>query len=357
MTESSHEEIPAADRPYQKGRGAQINPTSKYEAFLYDNTSDLEAEFPTEYIEVHPKTILNKVDSPDIGFSFSLNPYQGCEHGCVYCYARNTHPYWGYSAGMDFERKILIKKDAPKILADTIKKKSWKTVPLMLAGNTDIYQPAEKEYQLTRQILEVCWKYRYPVGLITKNSMVLRDLDILKQLASERLTHVSISLTTLQEDLRHMLEPRTASVNQRLKAIEELTAAGIPVNVMLAPIIPGLTDHEILPMAKAVSERGAISIGYTLVRLNGDIGMIFEDWIRKALPDRAERVLNRIRDCRGGKLSESRFHKRMRGEGEIAEMVNRQFKLAKHKYFAGQEWPKYNLELHEQYKNGQLRLF
>ena len=345
------------NRRYQKGRGAQINPTSKYEAFVYDNTSDIEAEFPTEYIEVHPKTILNKVDSPDIGFSFSLNPYQGCEHGCVYCYARNTHPYWGYSAGMDFERKILIKKDAPKILADTIKKKSWKTVPLMLAGNTDIYQPAEKEYELTRQILEVCWKYRYPVGLITKNSMVLRDLDILQQLASEQLTHVSISLTTLQEDLRRMLEPRTASVQQRLRAIRELSAAGIPVNVMLAPIIPGLTDHEILPMAKAVAEAGAISIGYTLVRLNGDIGMIFGDWIKKALPDRAERVLNRIRDCRGGNLHEHRFHKRMRGEGEIAEMVSRQFKLARKLYFKDAQWPGYNLDLHAQYKDGQLSLF
>lgn len=354
---SSNQLNPHGNRPYQKGRGAQINPTSKYETFVYDNTSDPEAEFPTEYIEVHPKTILNKVDSPDIGFSFSLNPYQGCEHGCVYCYARNTHPYWGYSAGLDFERKILIKKDAPKILANTIRKKSWKTVPLMLAGNTDIYQPAEKEFQLTRQILEVCWKYRYPVGLITKNSMILRDLDILKQLASENLTHVSISLTTLYEDLRRMLEPRTATVSQRLKTIIKLSEAGIPVNVMLAPIIPGLNDHEILRMAKVVADMGAISIGYTLVRLNGDIGMIFEDWIRKALPDRADRVLNRIKDCRGGNLHEHRFHKRMRGEGEIAEMVNRQFKLAKKRYFADMEWPSYNLDLHEQYKDGQLKLF
>lgn len=349
--------LSAITNKYHKGRGAQINPTSKYESLRYDNTSDQEAEFPTEYIEVRPKTILNKVDSPDIGFSFSLNPYQGCEHGCVYCYARNTHPYWGYSAGMDFERKILIKKDAPQLLADTIKKKSWKTVPLMLAGNTDIYQPAEQTYQITRQILEVCWKYRYPVSLITKNSLVLRDLDLLKQLANERLTHVSISLTTLQEDLRRKLEPRTASVQQRLKTIHTLAEAGIPVNVMLAPIIPGLTDHEILPMAKAVAERGAISIGYTLVRLNGDIGTIFEDWIRKALPDRADRVLNRIRDCRNGNLHEHRFGKRMRGEGEIAEMVSKQFKLARKLYFADQKWPAYNLDLHPQYKNGQLSLF
>jgi len=347
------------DQPanYRKGRGAQINPSSKYEALKYDATSDEEAAFPTEYIEVHPKTILNKVDSPDIGFTVSLNPYQGCEHGCVYCYARNTHPYWGYSAGLDFERKILIKKDAPALFEKAIRKKSWDTIPLMLAGNTDVYQPAEREYQLTRKILEICWKYRYPVGLITKNSMILRDLDILQDLAKERLTHVSISLTTLQEEVRRMLEPRTASVNQRLATIEQLATAGIPVNVMLAPIIPGLTDHEILPMAKAVADRGAVSIGYTVVRLNGDIAEIFEDWIRKALPDRADRVLNRIRDCRSGNLHDHRFHTRMRGEGEIADMISKQFKLAKQRYFKDKIWPEYNLDLHPKYKNGQLSLF
>jgi DNA repair photolyase len=340
-----------------RGRGAQINPTSKYEAYAYDASSDPEAEFPTEHIKVYPKTILKKVDSPDIGFSFSLNPYQGCEHGCVYCYARETHPYWGYSAGLDFERKILVKEDAPRLLEQTIKKKSWKTVPLMLSGNTDCYQPAEQKYELTRRILEVCWRYRYPVSVITKNSLILRDLDILQQLAGENLTHVSLSITTADEAVRRVLEPRTATYQQRMRTVQKLSAAGIPVNVMIAPIIPGLTDHEILPIAKAAAEHGARSIGYTLVRLNGDIGAIFTDWVQKAMPDRAERILNRIKDCRGGKLEERRFHKRMRGEGEIAEMVNRQFKLARQRYFTAGEWPAYNLDLHPQFKDGQLSLF
>lgn len=340
-----------------RGRGAQINPTSKYEAYDFDATSDPEALFETTYTRVYPKTILNKVESPDIGFAMSLNPYQGCEHGCVYCYARETHPYWGYSAGLDFERKILVKEDAPKLFEQTIKKKRWKTVPLMLAGNTDCYQPAERKYQLTRKILEICWRYRYPVGLITKNSMVLRDIDILQDLAREGLTHVSLSITTADEEVRRLLEPRTATYKQRMRAVKELSDAGIPVNVMIAPVVPGLTDHEILPIAKAAHENGAISIGYTLVRLNGDIGPIFTDWVKKAMPDRAYRILNRIKDCRGGELGERRFHKRMRGEGEIAEMIRRQYKLAKQKYFADKKWPSYNLELHQQYKDGQLSLF
>lgn len=348
---------------YIKGRGAQINTPNPYHNLAYDQNPippDAWEERPqlrTQYIEVYPKTILNKVDSPDIGMAYSLNPYQGCEHGCIYCYARNTHPYWGYSAGLDFESKILVKKDAPKILEATIRKPRWQPIPIMLAGNTDCYQPAERQFGITRQILEVLWKYRHPVGLITKNSLILRDLDVLKQLAAENLVHVSVSVTTLDEDLRQLLEPRTASVDRRLQTIKTLAENGIPVNVMLAPIIPGLNDHEILKMAEKVSEKGALSIAYTVVRLNGDIAEIFEDWARKAMPDRADRVLNRIRDCHGGKLNDSRFGTRMRGEGNIAEMIKQQYHLAKKKYFADKVYPKYNLELHEQYKDGQLRLF
>lgn len=354
-----------SNQPFLKGRGAQINTPNPYHNLVYDDQPvppeawEEEDRDPlkTQYIEVYPKTILNKVNSPDIGMAYSLNPYQGCEHGCIYCYARNTHPYWGYSAGLEFEQKILVKKDAPKILEATIRKPKWQPIPIMLAGNTDCYQPAERKFGITRQILEVLWKYRHPVGLITKNSLILRDLDILKQLASENLVHVSVSVTTLDEDLRQLLEPRTASVQRRLQTIKTLADNGIPVNVMLAPIIPGLNDHEILKMAERVSEMGALSIAYTVVRLNGDIAEIFEDWIRKAMPDRADRVLNRIRDCHGGKLNDSRFGTRMRGEGNIAEMIRQQFQLAKKKYFQDKVYPKYNLELHEQYKDGQLRLF
>lgn len=311
----------------------------------------------TEYVETHPKTILNKVISPDIPIPWSLNPYQGCEHGCIYCYARNTHPYWGYSAGLDFERKILIKRNAAQLLEQELKKKSWKAAPVMFAGNTDVYQPAEQKFGLTRACLEVFWKYRHPVSIITKNSLVLRDLDIIEQLAAERLVHVAISITTLDDNLRLMLEPRTATIKNRLRTMETLSAAGVPVFAMMAPIIPGLNDHEILPLVKAVAERGALGIGHTMVRLNGDVALVFEDWIRKSMPDRADRVLNRIKDTHGGSLEEKRFGKRMSGEGNIAEMVHQQFRVAKEKYLKDRKMPEYNLELHEQFKGGQLKLF
>ena len=353
-------------QPYLRGRGAQINPASKYEKIVRDaqpvdwalqEAEWEEAELKTEYLETHPKTILNKVESTDIPLEWSMNPYQGCEHGCIYCYARNTHPYWGYSAGLDFERKILVKRNAADLLEKELKKKNWKAAPVMFAGNTDVYQPAERKFEITRACLEIFWKYRHPVGIITKNSLVLRDLDLLKQLAAENLVHVAVSITTLNEELRQFLEPRTATVAQRLKTVETLANNGIPVFVMNAPIIPGLNEHEIFSVAKAVSERGALGLGYTMVRLNGDVGQIFEDWLRKTMPDRAEKVLNKIRDAHGGQLHDHRQGLRMRGEGKIAEIIRDQFRLAKEKYFAGRQMPAYNLELHEQFKSAQLRLF
>jgi DNA repair photolyase len=361
-----HHKTMSKNTPYLKGRGAQLNPPSPYEKVVRDaepldwalvEEEWDEGQLKTQYLETHPKTILNRVESPDIPLEWSMNPYQGCEHGCVYCYARNTHPYWGYSAGLDFERKILVKRNSAQLLEAELKKKNWKAAPVMFAGNTDVYQPAERQFRITRECLEVFWKYRHPVGIITKNSLVLRDLDLLEKLASESLLHVAISITTLQEELRQFLEPRTASSAQRLKTVETLTKAGVPTFVMMAPIIPGLNDHEVLPMAKAVAERGALGIGHTIVRLNGDVGQIFEDWIRKAMPDRADRVLNRIRDTHGGSLEEKRFGKRMRGEGNIAEIIHAQFRVAKEKYFKDRKMPPYNLELHEQFKSPQLRLF
>lgn len=352
--------------PFLRGRGAQINPPSKYEKIVRDEqpvdwalaaAEWEEPDLKTEYLETHPKTILNRVESPDIPLEWSMNPYQGCEHGCIYCYARNTHPYWGYSAGLDFEQKILVKRNAADLLEKELQKKSWKAAPVMFAGNTDVYQPAERRFGITRACLEVFWKYRHPVGIITKNSLVLRDLDLLKQLAAENLTAVAISITTLNEELRQFLEPRTATVKQRLKTVETLSANGIPVFVMMAPIIPGLNEHEIFSMAKAVSERGALGIGYTMVRLNGDVGAIFEDWLRKTMPDRAEKVLNKIRGAHGGNLYDHRASVRMRGEGKIAEIIRDQFRLAKEKYFAGRQMPNYNLDLHEKFKSAQLKLF
>jgi DNA repair photolyase len=351
---------------YLRGRGAQINPASKYEKVVRDEEPVDWAlveedwatpEIRTEYLETHPKTILNKVESPDVPMEWSLNPYQGCEHGCVYCYARNTHPYWGFSAGLDFEQKILVKRNAAELLEKELKKKNWKASPIMFAGNTDVYQPAERKFGITRACLEVFLKYRHPVGIITKNSLVLRDLDLLKQLNADGLTSVVISVTTLNEELRQFLEPRTASVQQRLRTIETLTAQGIPVFVLMGPVIPGLNEHEIFELAKKTAEAGALGIGYTMVRLNGDVGLIFEDWIRKTMPDRAEKVLNKIREVHGGNLHDFRQGVRMRGEGKIAEIVRDQFKLAKEKYFKGREMPRLNTMLHEQYKTSQLRLF
>lgn len=347
--------------PLIKGRGAQINPTSQFDKYVYDNNPIINLEegesLQTEYLEVHPKTLLNKVSSPDIPLEYSINPYQGCEHGCIYCYARNTHPYWGYSAGMDFERKILVKKNAPELLEKSLKSKNWKASPIMLSGNTDCYQPIEKKLEITRSLLEIFWKYRHPVGIITKNGLILRDLDILKQLAELNLVHVAISITTLNEDLRRVMEPRTSSVMNKLNTIKKLSENGIPVTVMMAPIIPGINDHEIIKMGKWVSAMGAKSMNYTMVRLNGDIGVIFEDWVRKHFPNRADKVLNKIKACHNGSLNDNRFGTRMRGEGRIAEIINMQFALVKKKFFADTSMPPYNLELHNEFKHPQLKLF
>jgi len=350
-----------------KGRGAQQNVDNRFFELSHERRLDFleychkEGESidsnKTQYLDVFPKTIVNKGTSPDVGMAYSMNMYQGCEHGCVYCYARNSHEFWGYSAGLDFERKILIKKTAPKLLEDFIKRKSWCAHPIVMSGNTDCYQPAEQFYQLTRQCLEVFLKYRHPVGIITKNALIIRDLDILKELAKEQLIAVNISITSLNEGTRRILEPRTTTIKKRLEAVKELSQNGIPVNVMLAPIIPSINSHEILSMAKAASDAGALSIVHTIVRLNGAIGEIFTDWIRKTIPDRADKVLHQIASCHGGTLNDSRFGKRMRGEGQIAKQINDLMALAKSKYFRNKKMPTLNVGLHETCKDGQLKLF
>ena len=286
----------------------------------------------TELIPLHPKTIVNPVKSPDVGMEFSLNPYQGCEHGCAYCYARPTHEYWGYSAGHDFEQKILVKHNAPELLEKLFIDKKWKAKTISLSGNTDCYQPAERKLKITRSLLELFLKYRHPVGIITKNALILRDLDLLKALAEQNLVSVAISITTLNENLRRTMEPRTASVKNRLETIKQLADNNIPVMAMMAPIIPSLNSHEILPLAKKVAEMGANSLGYTMVRLNGAVEEIFTQWIEEHYPDRAKRVLNQIKGAHGGTTSDSRFGTRMRGEGNAAEMIKSQIVLARKKY-------------------------
>ncbi len=343
--------------------GAQHNPHNRFfkleygrfEAEGIDDWEDDEAK--TTFIEVQPKTIVNRVESPDVGMMYSLNPYQGCEHGCSYCYARNSHEFWGYSPGVDFERKIMVKKNAPYLLEKELQKASWEVHPISLSGNTDCYQPCEKKYGITRKLLEVLQRYNHPVGIITKNSLVTRDVDILSDMASKRLAGVSISVTSLNEDTRRALEPRTASVRKRLEAIETLSKAGIPVNVMIAPIIPGITNHEVLNIIKEVSERGAISVAYTIVRLNGAIGEVFEEWLDRYYPDRKMKVLHQIQSVHGGTLNDSRFGTRMRGEGNFADQVSQMIKLGKEKYLKGKSWPECDRTLFLRTNKGQTSLF
>ncbi|MGV3697568.1 PA0069 family radical SAM protein [Flavobacterium sp.] len=352
--------------PYIKGRGAQKNVPNRFFAesqeMLDDflNYCELEGDKAdsnqTSYLEVFPKTIVNKVESPDVGMGYSMNMYQGCEHGCIYCFARNSHEYWGYSAGLDFERKILVKKTAPQLLEEKLKSKNWKAHTIVMSGNTDCYQPAERKFEITRKCLEVFLKYRHPVGIITKNALITRDIDILAELAKDNLVGVNISITSLSEKTRLLLEPRTATIAKRFETVRLLSEKGIPVNVMIAPIIPGINSHEILPIAKTASESGALSVAYTVVRLNGAIGEIFTDWIRKAMPDRADKVLNQIASCHGGNLNDSRWGERMRGEGELALMIRSQIQLARKKFFGGKLYPTLNTELYEHYKGGQLQL-
>jgi DNA repair photolyase len=324
-----------------KGRGAQLNTHNSFQKSKYVQTDDpimwwqteeMEEKSATTYIEVFPKNILSRNNSPDIPFDYSINPYNGCEHGCVYCYARNSHEYWGYSAGRDFEEKILYKPKGHEMLRQLFRSGKWEPQLIVLSGNTDCYQPAERDLQLTRQLLQVFLEHKHPVGLITKNSLILRDLDILKELARLNLVGVTISITTLQEEIRRTMEPRTSSVANRLRAVEELSQAGIPVNVNMAPIIPGINSDEIFSLVEAVSQRGAVSVQYIMARLNGQIAMIFEDWVKKAMPERAEKVLAIIKETHGGSLNESRWKTRMSGEGHFANHVASMFRVARKKF-------------------------
>ncbi len=327
-----------------KGQGAIQNVHNHFERNLYTRTiyedaclsEDGEAEesvAKTEFIEVFPKTIMNDVRRKGMPLEFSMNPYQGCEHGCAYCYARTTHEYWGYSAGVDFERKIMVKKKAPELLKKLFQKKNYRPHTFMLSGNTDCYQPIERKLEITRKILQICLDYKHPVGVITKNALILRDLDILTQLAELNLVNVAISIPTIQEDLRKKLEPRTSSIPNKLSAIEILAQNKIPVIAMVAPIIPALNSDEILKVLKKVSELGAVDFGYTLVRLNDSVESVFSDWIHEHYPDRAEKVLNQIKSMHGGKLGERLAMKRNLGEGNIADMIHQSFKIGRQKYF------------------------
>jgi DNA repair photolyase len=343
-----------------KGRGSDSNPKNRFESASYElliEESDPDRKTVTKYFRDSSRSALVKNDSPDIGFTFDINPYRGCEHGCIYCYARPSHEYLGFSAGLDFESKIMVKPEIPTLLEQELKKKSWKPSTISLSGNTDCYQPIERKLQLTRKCLEVLLKYRNPVGVITKNALITRDIDLLSELAQLQLTHVTISITTLDKDLHRVMEPRTSAPEQRLKTIETLAKAGIPVGVSLAPVIPGLNDSEMPAILKRASEHGATFAFYTMVRLPFGVKELFMDWLRRQYPDRAEKVINRIKDIRDGKMNSTAFGERMTGTGEIADTIARLFELSCSKYGINAGEYRLRKDLFTGKQDGQIDLF
>jgi DNA repair photolyase len=348
------------------GRGSGTNISNPFNKEVYEEEdSFLEhlhqsgeplEKLKTSFIKLKAKSIVNAVKSPDINHQWSLNPYQGCEHGCSYCYARESHNYWGYSAGLDFEGKILVKENAAHLLRSKLQSKSWRGEPIFLSGNTDCYQPAEKDFKITRDLLKVFLEYKNPVGILTKNALVQRDIDLLKRLHEDRLVKVAFSINTLDEKLRSKLEPRTATIKKRFESMELLAANNIPVGIMIAPIIPGLNSHEVLDIAQRAAEMGASELGYTIVRLNGPLVPLFSQWLEEHFPDRKDKVLSLIAQCHGGNLEDFEAGRRMRGEGPLAEQIKATINLAKRKYFAEKEVFKFNQEDFIHLPKGQFSL-
>ncbi len=318
----------------ERGRGARSNPGNRFDVetrqFLDDGWDTL-AELPplkTEVFTETPKSIISRNQSPDISFDRSINPYRGCEHGCTYCYARPAHAYMGLSPGLDFESKLFIKPNAAALLREEFTAPNYAPRTIALGSNTDPYQPIEKQYRITRQLLEVMAEFQHPVGIVTKNAMVTRDIDLLQPMARQGLVKVAVSITTLDGKLARAMEPRASIPAKRLAAIEALAKAGIPTVVMIGPIIPGLNDHEIENILKAARAAGAREAGYTMLRLPHEVKGIFKDWLEKAYPDRFAKVMAQVKDVRGGRESSSQFGERMTGSGPVAWMIGRRFQLA-----------------------------
>lgn len=319
-----------------KNRGALSNPEGRFEntqreAFddgWYQEVEDNLPPLATTLIPEFTKSIISRNDSPDLGFSQSINPYRGCEHGCIYCYARPSHAYMNLSPGIDFETKIFHKVDAEKRLEEEFAKKNYTCSTIVIGANTDPYQPAEGKMLVTRRILETAARYRHPISLITKNALIVRDLDILSSMAKDDLVSVAISITTLRNDLKLILEPRTSTPKARLRTISTLKEAGIPVRVMAAPMIPMINDMELEAILEQAAEAGASTASYVLVRLPYEVKDLFKEWLKTHYPDRAEHVMSLIKQMRGGKEYDASFGKRMSGEGEFASLLAHRFKLA-----------------------------
>jgi DNA repair photolyase len=329
-------------RPTPKGRGTGLNVPNRFERLHVEadfeqvehdqEFLDQQSHCPTEYLADDSQTIVAENDSPDISFRYSLNAYRGCAHGCSYCYARPYHEYLGMSAGLDFESKILVKHNAAALLREFLARPGWRPEPIVMSGVTDCYQPAERQFRLTRQCLEVALEARQPIGIITKNALVLRDLDLLREMAQLQLLHVGISVTTLDAELARTMEPRTSRPAARLRAIGELSAFGVPVRVMIAPIIPGLNDSEIPAVMEAAAAAGAMSAGYTLLRLPLAVKPIFLEWLERTRPSARPKIENLVRSTRGGKHNVAEFGARMRGTGDIAEQIARIFEVFAARY-------------------------
>jgi DNA repair photolyase len=351
------------------GRGSNLAPPNRFETIRQevdweqlaadDELLTDERRVPTQFLPDNAATLIRENDSPDVGFRFSINPYRGCEHGCAYCYARPTHETLGMNAGIDFETKILVKHDAAALLRKELNDRRWRCEPITISGVTDCYQPAERRFKLTRGILEVLLEARHPAFLITKNALVLRDLDLIGPMAAQNLIGVAISITTLDAELARRLEPRTATPAARLRAVRELASVGVPVRAMLAPLIPGLNDSEVPAILQAAKDAGARGANFVMLRLPFAVAPIFMAWLKEHRPLAAERVESLVRQVRGGKLYQSKFGTRMRGRGPYAEGIERAFDLFVHKLGLDQPWPELDASQFRppQADDGQLLLF
>lgn len=321
--------MPDDNRKPIKGRGTSFNPTGRFERLAYIPDDDTDPHSETQLFLDTSKTIISYNTSPDIPYNASLNPYRGCEHGCSYCYARPYHEYLGFSAGLDFETKIMVKEDAAVLLRSELSLPKWKPQVLNLSGVTDPYQPLERKFEITRSCLAVLAEFRNPVTIVTKNALVTRDIDLLQELARVQAVSVILSLTTLDNHVCNVMEPRTARPDRRLKTIQTLRDTGIPVGVMISPIVPGLTDHEIPTILAAAKSAGAQFANYTLLRLPHGVKEIFSQWLEQHFPERKEKILNRVRDIRQGALNDTRFRKRMQGQGIFAEQIQSLFRISR----------------------------
>jgi DNA repair photolyase len=321
--------------------------TRSQEAFD-DGWEKLGEELPvvqTQFLADHSKSILFKNTSPDMPMTHSINPYRGCEHGCAYCRARPYHEYLGFNAGIDFESKIMVKHDAPALLRKTFDSKKWQPECVMMSGNTDCYQPAERRYKLTRQLLEVFLEYRNPVSILTKNALILRDLDLLRELASMNLVRTMLSITSFDKELRRRLEPRTSTAEMKLRAIAELSRANVPVGVMVGPIIPGLNDNEVPSILKRSSEAGATYVAHTILRLPHAVAPIFTAWLEEHYPEKANRVITRVKMIRGGRLNDPRWGTRMTGTGGYADYMHKLVAAITKRYNMDQPRPSLRTDL------------